>query len=115
MRLAGYGVGPRYIKDNSGVHIFHLKLHHLFNAFNTFFYIKKRLTNPFLYFLKTVIESGAMGGRGSEAHQAALAGDTVGDPLKDTTGASLHVLMKLQATLVLILTPIFLDIALWVE
>jgi K(+)-stimulated pyrophosphate-energized sodium pump len=57
---------------------------------------------------KKYIESGALGGKGSEAHKAAVVGDTVGDPLKDTAGPSLHVLIKLLATITLVLAPLFL-------
>ncbi|NIQ33930.1 MAG: hypothetical protein GTN80_09875, partial [Nitrososphaeria archaeon] len=47
---------------------------------------------------KKLIESGAFGGKGSEAHKAAVVGDTFGDPLKDCAGPSLHVLVKLINT-----------------
>jgi K(+)-stimulated pyrophosphate-energized sodium pump len=57
---------------------------------------------------KKYIETGAMGGRGSEAHKAAVVGDTIGDPLKDTAGPSLHVLIKLLSTITLVFTPLFL-------
>ena len=57
---------------------------------------------------KKYIESGAYGGRGSEAHKAAVVGDTVGDPAKDTCGPSIHVLIKLLATITLVLAPLFL-------
>jgi H(+)-translocating pyrophosphatase len=56
---------------------------------------------------KKYIETGAHGGKGSDAHKAAVAGDTVGDPLKDTAGPSLHVLIKLLATVTLVLAPLF--------
>ena len=57
---------------------------------------------------KKYIESGAHGGKGSDAHKAAVIGDTVGDPCKDTAGPSLHVLIKLLATLTLVLVPLFI-------
>ncbi|MDO8642240.1 MAG: sodium-translocating pyrophosphatase [Candidatus Woesearchaeota archaeon] len=57
---------------------------------------------------KKYIETGVMGGKGSPAHKAAVVGDTVGDPCKDTAGPSLHVLIKLLATLALVLAPLFL-------
>lgn len=57
---------------------------------------------------KKYIESGAHGGKGSEAHKAAVTGDTVGDPFKDTMGPSLHVVIKLLATLSLVLCPLFI-------
>ncbi len=56
---------------------------------------------------KKFIESGHYGGKGSEAHKAAVVGDTVGDPFKDTAGPSLHVLIKLLATVTLVLAPLF--------
>ena len=56
---------------------------------------------------KKFIETGAFGGKGSEAHKAAVVGDTVGDPFKDTAGPSLHVLIKLLATVTLVLAPLF--------
>jgi K(+)-stimulated pyrophosphate-energized sodium pump len=56
---------------------------------------------------KKSIESGLYGGKGSEAHKAAVVGDTVGDPLKDTAGPSLHVLIKLLSTITLVLAALF--------
>ena len=56
---------------------------------------------------KKFIESGAYGGKGSDTHKAAVVGDTVGDPFKDTAGPSLHVLIKLLATITLVLAPLF--------
>ena len=58
---------------------------------------------------KKYIESGqfAGGGKGSDPHKAAVVGDTLGDPFKDTAGPSLHVLIKLLATITLVLAPLF--------
>ncbi len=57
---------------------------------------------------KKYIELGAHGGKGSDAHKAAVVGDTVGDPMKDTAGPSIHVLIKLLATITLVLAPLFI-------
>ncbi|KAH9668086.1 Pyrophosphate-energized membrane proton pump 2 [Citrus sinensis] len=57
---------------------------------------------------KKFIETGALGGKGSDTHKAAVTGDTVGDPFKDTAGPSLHVLIKMLATITLVMAPIFL-------
>ena len=57
---------------------------------------------------KKFIESGAYGGKRSPAHQAAVTGDTVGYPFKDTAGPSLHVLIKLFSTLTLALAALFI-------
>jgi len=54
---------------------------------------------------KKYIETGVHGGKGSEAHKAAVVGDTVGDPFKDTSGPSLNILMKLMAILSLVFAP----------
>ena len=57
---------------------------------------------------KKLIESGEHGGKGGEAHKAAVTGDTIGDPFKDTAGPSLHVLIKLLGTITLVLAPLFI-------
>jgi K(+)-stimulated pyrophosphate-energized sodium pump len=59
---------------------------------------------------KKHIEAGNLGGKNSPAHQAAVVGDTVGDPLKDTAGPSLHVLIKLLSTLSIVFIPLFLGL-----
>ncbi|MBF0458765.1 MAG: sodium-translocating pyrophosphatase [Nitrospirae bacterium] len=57
---------------------------------------------------KKYIETGQLGGKGSDTHKAAVVGDTVGDPFKDTAGPSLHVLIKLLSTVTLVLAPLFI-------
>jgi K(+)-stimulated pyrophosphate-energized sodium pump len=57
---------------------------------------------------KKFIETGQLGGKRSEAHKAAVVGDTVGDPFKDTAGPSLHVLIKLLCTVAFVMAPLFL-------
>jgi K(+)-stimulated pyrophosphate-energized sodium pump len=59
---------------------------------------------------KKHIEAGNIGGKNSPAHQASVVGDTVGDPLKDTAGPSLHVLIKLLSTLSIVFIPLFLNL-----
>jgi K(+)-stimulated pyrophosphate-energized sodium pump len=56
---------------------------------------------------KKYVETGAHGGKRSDAHKAAVVGDTVGDPFKDTAGPSLHVLIKLLSTITLVLAALF--------
>ena len=55
---------------------------------------------------KKFIEAGNLGGKGSPTHKAAVVGDTVGDPFKDTAGPSLHILVKLLSTITLVIAPL---------
>jgi K(+)-stimulated pyrophosphate-energized sodium pump len=59
---------------------------------------------------KKLIEAGAHGGKGSEPHKAAIVGDTVGDPFKDTSGPSLNILIKLMSVVSLVLAPWFVRV-----
>ncbi len=59
---------------------------------------------------KKYIEDGNNGGKGSEAHKAAVVGDTVGDPFKDTSGPSINILIKLMTVISLVFAPLFLSI-----
>ena len=57
---------------------------------------------------KKYIETGQLGGKGSDAHKAAVVGDTIGDPFKDTAGPSLNILLKLMAIVAVVFGPLFL-------
>ena len=59
---------------------------------------------------KKYIEEGHNGGKGSEAHKAAVVGDTVGDPFKDTSGPSINILIKLMTVISLVFAPLFVAI-----
>ena len=58
---------------------------------------------------KKYIESGVFGGKGSDTHKAAVVGDTVGDPFKDTSGPSINILIKLMTIVSLVFAPIFVQ------
>jgi K(+)-stimulated pyrophosphate-energized sodium pump len=57
---------------------------------------------------KKWIETGAFGGKGSDAHKAAVIGDTVGDPMKDTSGPSLNIMLKLMSIIALVIAPVLI-------
>ncbi|MFC1466449.1 MAG: sodium-translocating pyrophosphatase [Candidatus Brachytrichaceae bacterium NZ_4S206] len=59
---------------------------------------------------KKFIETGELGGKGSDNHKAAVVGDTVGDPFKDTSGPSLNILIKLMSVVSLVFAPLFVQI-----
>jgi len=56
---------------------------------------------------KKYIEEGHFGGKGSDPHTAAVVGDTVGDPFKDTSGPAMNILIKLMSVVSLVLAPLF--------
>jgi len=60
---------------------------------------------------KKYIEAGNLGGKGSPAHKAAVIGDTVGDPCKDTSGPSLNILIKLMSVVSLVFLPIIIALS----
>ena len=62
---------------------------------------------------KKYIESGHFGGKGSDAHKAAVVGDTVGDPFKDTAGPSLNILIKLVSTVSIVFSSLIIAFNLW--
>jgi K(+)-stimulated pyrophosphate-energized sodium pump len=59
---------------------------------------------------KKYIEAGNLGGKGSDPHKAAVVGDTVGDPFKDTSGPAMNILIKLMSVVSLVLAPLFATI-----
>jgi K(+)-stimulated pyrophosphate-energized sodium pump len=60
---------------------------------------------------KKWVETGALGGKGSNTHKAAVIGDTVGDPMKDTAGPSLNIMIKLASIISLVLAPVIANFA----
>ena len=60
---------------------------------------------------KKWIEAGRFGGKGSDAHKAAVVGDTAGDPMKDTSGPSLNIMLKLMSVISLLLAPVLANFA----
>jgi len=63
---------------------------------------------------KKWIEEGNLGGKGSDAHKAAVVGDTVGDPFKDTSGPSMNILIKLMSVVSLVLAPLIVYLFIWI-
>ena len=98
--------GAKYVADGAPVKLVYMK-EGVISKPDGIYIIKnaKHMDNA-----KKFIEDGNHGGKGSDAHHAAVVGDTVGDPFKDTSGPSINILIKLMTIVSLVFAPLFLSI-----